>query len=79
MSAPEIDPKRRRRRKVCQFCKDKVAHIDYKDTVRIRRFISERGKIIARRSTGTCAWHQRLLTNAIKRARNIAMLPYTGE
>lgn len=79
MSPADFDPRRRRRRKVCQFCKDKMQHIDYKDAPRLRRFISERGKIIARRSTGTCAGHQRLLTAAIKRARNIALLPYTGE
>ena len=66
----------RKRRKVCQFCVDKSQHIDYKDTAKLRRFISERSKILPRRTTGTCAMHQRELTEAIKRARQIALLPY---
>ncbi|RCK79347.1 MAG: SSU ribosomal protein S18p [Candidatus Ozemobacter sibiricus] len=70
--------KRPRHRKVCQFCKDKVAFIDYKDVNRLRRFINDRGKIISRRTTGTCCGHQKLLTTAIKRARNIALLPFTA-
>ena len=66
------------RRKVCQFCVDKVDTVDYKDGSRLRRFISDRGKIEPRRKTGTCARHQRRLTIAIKRARHLALLPYTG-
>jgi small subunit ribosomal protein S18 len=64
------------RRKVCQFCVDKVDNIDYKDVTRLRRYISERGKIEPRRKTGTCAKHQRRLSRAIKRARQIALLPF---
>jgi small subunit ribosomal protein S18 len=67
------------RRKVCAFCVDKVATIDYKDIGRLRRYISERGKIEPRRKTGTCARHQRVLSIALKRARHLAMLPYTAE
>ena len=63
----------RRRRKVCQFCVDKSDHIDYKDTSKLRRFLSERGKILPRRTTGTCAEHQRDLTEAIKRATCLAL------
>ena len=70
---------RRPRRKVCTFCVDKVQRIDYKDVGRLRRFISERGKIDPRRKSGTCAKHQRMLTTALKRARHMAMLPYTAE
>ena len=69
----------RKRRKVCAFCVDKVTSIDYKDTAKLRRYLSERGKILPRRMTGTCAAHQRQLTEAIKRARHIALLPYTAE
>ena len=65
----------RKRKKVCAFCADKVTSIDYKDTAKLRRFLSERGKILPRRTTGTCAMHQRGLTTAIKRARQIALLP----
>ena len=68
---------RKPRRKVCQFCVEKVQHIDYKDVTRLRRFTSERGKILPRRMTGTCAKHQRQLSTAIKRARTIALMPYT--
>jgi small subunit ribosomal protein S18 len=67
------------RRKVCAFCVDKVDHIDYKEPHKLRRFVSERGKIEPRRKTGTCARHQRKLTLAIKRARHIALLPYTAD
>lgn len=67
---------RRTRRKVCAFCADKVEKIEYKDMGRIRKFISERGKILPKRMTGNCAKHQRELTIAIKRARHIALLPY---
>ena len=71
---------RKPRRKVCQFCVDKVQHIDDKDMVRLRmKYTSERGKILPRRMTGTCAKHQRQLSTAIKRARVIALLPYVSE
>lgn len=67
------------RRKVCQFCVDKVEHIDYKDTARLRKFITERGKIMPRRMSGVCAEHQRVLAKAIKTARQVALLPYVAE
>lgn len=67
------------RRKVCAFCVDKVTFIDYKDVARLRRYLSDRGKIEARRKTGTCAAHQRELTIALKRARHLALLPFTAE
>src|SRR4030088_3013730 len=67
------------RRKVCQFCVDKIKEVDYKDLGRLRRFLSERGKIEPRRKTGTCAAHQRSLNVALKRARQLAMLPFTAE
>lgn len=70
---------RRAKRKVCQFCADKVTDIDYKEVAKIRKFISERGKILPRRISGNCAKHQRQLTVAVKRARHIALLPYTAE
>ena len=70
---------RRMRRKVCSFCVDKVDFIDYKNVSRMRRFVSDRGKILPRRATGTCASHQRSLTHAIRRAREIALLPFTVE
>ena len=70
---------RKPRRKVCTFCVDKVQHIDYKDFLRIRRFTNERGKIMPRRMSGTCAKHQRQLSTAIKRARTVALLPYTTD
>lgn len=66
------------RRKVCRFCADKELIIDYKDVKALRNFLTERGKIIPRRIYGNCAKHQRELTEAIKRARHIALLPYTG-
>ena len=69
----------RKRRKVCQFCVDKCQYIDYKDTAKLRRFISERSKILPRRTTGVCAPHQRQLMIAIKRARQIALLPYVTD
>ena len=69
----------RKRKKVCQVCVDKCEHIDYKDAGKLKRFISERSKILPRRTTGTCAMHQRQLTEAIKRARQIALLPYVTE
>jgi small subunit ribosomal protein S18 len=67
------------RRKVCAFCVDHVREIDYKDVGKIRRYLSDRGKIEPRRKTGTCAKHQRRLTIALKRARHLALLPYTAE
>ena len=70
---------RKPRRKVCQFCVEKVQHIDYKDVLKLRKFTSERGKILPRRMTGTCAKHQRQLSTAIKRARTIALMPYVSE
>ena len=70
---------RKPRRKVCQFCVDKVQHIDYKDINRLRRFTNERGKILPRRMSGTCAKHQRQLSISIKRARTIALMPYTTD
>ena len=72
-------PRGRKRRKVCAFCVDKVEHIDYKDAGKLRRYTSERAKILPRRTTGTCAMHQRELTEAIKRARQIALLPYVTD
>ena len=69
----------RRRKKVCIFCVDKVDFIDYKDSAKLRKFISERGKILPRRISGTCAKHQRELNTAIKRARQVALLPYVTD
>ena len=68
-----------RRKKVCIFCQDKVNDIDYKDTAKLRKYISERAKILPRRISGTCAMHQRQLTQAIKRARQVALLPYISD
>ena len=70
---------RRPRRKVCSFCVDKVESIDYKDVARLRKYTSERAKILPRRVTGTCARHQRELTTAIKRARIVALMPYVSD
>ena len=70
---------RKGRKKVCSFCVDRVDHIDYKDVVKLRRYISERSKILPRRVTGTCARHQRELTVAIKRARHLALLPFSSD
>ena len=73
-------PRRRdSRRKVCSFCVEHIDYIDYKEVSRLRRFLSERGKILPRRITGTCAKHQRPLTDALKRARAIALLPFTTD
>ena len=69
----------RRRKKVCIFCADKVSYIDYKDAAKLRKFISERGKILPRRISGTCAVHQRDLNTAIKRARQAATLTYVTD
>ena len=76
---PMPNKNRRARRKVCVFCADKIEHIDYKDTAKLRRYVSERGKIVPRRISGNCAKHQRQLTIAIKRARQIALLPFVSE
>lgn len=70
---------RRSRRKVCAFCADKVEANDYKDVMKLRKFLSEKGKILPRRISGNCAKHQRQLTVSIKRARQIALLPYTND
>ena len=70
---------RRSKRKVCAFCVDKADSIDYKDVAKLRKYVTERGTILPRRISGTCAKHQRQLTEAIKRARNVALLPFTTE
>ena len=72
-------PNKKGRRKVCSFCVDKVECIDFKDVNKLNKFTSDRAKILPRRVTGTCAKHQRELTTAIKRARQIALLPYTSD
>ena len=69
----------RKMKKVCVFCAEKVENIDYKDVARLRKFTSERAKILPRRITGTCAKHQRELTEAIKRARHVALLPFISD
>lgn len=75
-----VATKRRfQRKKICRFCSDKIEEIDYKDIKRLRNLITERGKIIPRRISGNCAKHQRQLGTAIKRARNIALMPFTSE
>lgn len=71
--------RRRAKRKVCQFCVDKAEHIDYKDIAKLRRFLSDRSKILPKRVTGTCALHQRQLTEAIKRSRFVALIPYSSD
>ena len=73
------DRQRRPRKRVCTFCVDKVDSIDYKEIGRLRKFISERGKIFPRRISGNCAKHQRQLTIAVKRARNVALLPFSAD
>jgi len=70
---------RRTRRKVCMFCADKIESVDYKNPARLRKFVSDRGKILPRRTTGNCASHQRMIMRSIKRAREIALLPFTTE
>lgn len=70
-------PFRRPRKKVCNFCVDKIDEIDYKDVEKLKKYVSDKGKILPRRVTGTCAKHQRKVTTAIQRARHIALLPYT--
>ncbi|HEV3125041.1 MAG TPA: 30S ribosomal protein S18 [Candidatus Dormibacteraeota bacterium] len=73
------DNDRRRHRKVCSFCIEHIDHIDYKEVSRLRRYLSDRAKILPRRMTGTCAKHQRSLTLALKRARHMALLPFTAD
>ncbi|MBR5505726.1 MAG: 30S ribosomal protein S18 [Clostridia bacterium] len=77
--AEEKNFRRKPKRKVCAFCADKIQEIDYKDIAKLRRYVSERAKILPRRISGNCAKHQRQLTIAIKRARHIALLPFTAE
>ena len=77
--APKKSFKKAPRKKVCAFCQEKLAEIDYKDVNRLKKFVSEGGKILPRRMTGTCAAHQRLLATAIKRARIASLLPFKGE
>ena len=77
--ARQARPMRNKRKKICIFCADKVDYIDYKDTAKLRKFISERGKIRPRRISGACAKHQRDLNTAIKRARQVALLPYVTD
>ncbi|RME25021.1 MAG: 30S ribosomal protein S18 [Candidatus Zixiibacteriota bacterium] len=69
----------RRRRKVCRFCENRITYIDYKDERLLRRFVTERGKIVPRRISGNCARHQRKLTTAVKRSRHLAILPFVSE
>ncbi len=69
---------RRGKRKFCQFCADQTSYIDYKDTALLRKFMSDRGKIRARRVTGNCSQHQRLVATAVKNAREMALLPYSS-
>jgi ribosomal protein S18 len=69
---------RRGKKKYCQFCADKVSYVDYKDIALLRKFVSERGKIRARRVTGNCSQHQRLVATAVKNAREMALLPYSS-
>lgn len=71
-----MQQKRFQRKKFCRFCSDKVSFIDYKDIKTLKSYMTERGKILSRKITGTCSGHQRELTKAIKRARNIAFLPF---
>ena len=76
MAFDRNNAKGHKRRKVCQFCVDKATFVDYKDIAKLKKFTSERGKILPRRATGACAMHQRQLTEAIKRARQVALMPY---
>ncbi len=79
MERPDRPRGRKSRKKVCSFCVDRVHDINYKDVPRLRRYLSERAKIVPCRVTGTCARHQRQLTIAIKRARHLALLPYVSD
>lgn len=76
---PKRLPRRPSRKKVCEFCKDKTLVIDYKDVAKLRKYITEKGKILPRRMTGVCSKHQKDLTTAIKRARIMALLPFVGD
>ena len=71
--------KRQGRKKVCQFCVEKAEHIDYKDSAKLRKYVTEKGKILPRRMTGVCAKHHRALSEAVKKARIVALLPFKGE
>ncbi|SEF98749.1 SSU ribosomal protein S18P [Caloramator fervidus] len=79
MSNAKKATKQKKKKRVCAFCVDKIEYIDYKDVARLKKYITERAKILPRRITGNCAKHQRQLTVAIKRARNVALLPFTTE
>jgi len=70
---------RKGKKRICSFCVDKIDSIDYKDVPRLKKYITERGKILPRRISGNCAWHQRILTASIKRSRIMALLPFTAE
>ena len=74
----EEKPWKKQKKKFCIFCKDKIAYVDYKDVSMLRKFVSERGKIRARRVTGNCTQHQRAVATAVKNAREMALLPYTA-
>lgn len=76
---PQKNNNKRPRKKVCMFCVDRAEKIDYKDVAKLRKCLSERSKILPRRVTGTCAYHQRELTVAIKRARHLALIPYVSD
>lgn len=76
---PQGNNKWKPRRKVCSFCVEKVNYIDFKNVSKLRRYVAESGKILPKRTTGTCAHHQRMLSGAIKRAREIALLPFVGD
>ena len=76
---PGGGPRMRKKRKICAFCAEKVEDIDYKDVARLKKFLSERSKILPRRITGNCAKHQRFLTTAVKRSRHIALIPYISD
>lgn len=71
--------RRRRRKKVCNFCVDSIDTVDYKNTDRLRRYITDRGKIVPKRNSGVCAKHQRVIAMAVKRARHIGLVPYSVE
>ena len=79
MAFDKTNMKNHKRKKVCQFCVDKATFIDYKDTAKLRRYVSERSKILPRRTTGVCAMHQRQLTEAIKRSRQVALMAYVTD
>lgn len=74
-----VRPVKRTRKKVCQFCVDRAEYIDYKDVAKLKKYMTERSKILPRRVTGCCAYHQRELTVAIKRARQVALIPYVSD